>query len=112
MVEENAPTRAIIPNGPAHDFLRNDHRNRNRFVFWTRRLDEQPLGRREPLTWADDAIQINFEFGAVDLTLGVLLKADGKASQRFFDLLQYAPVDMVSLDRLMEVNFVKQIRMK
>jgi len=90
MIKENAPTRAVIPNSAPHNSFGHGDWNSDRFVLWTRRLNEQPLGRREPLVRANDAIQIIFEFSAVDLALGILLKADGKASQRFFDRPQYA----------------------
>ena len=90
MVKENAPARAVMSKGATDNSFGHDDWNSDRFVLWTRRLNEQPLGRREPLVRANDAIQIIFEFSAVDLALGILLKADGKASQRFFDRLQYA----------------------
>ncbi|EKY30836.1 hypothetical protein HMPREF0185_00006 [Brevundimonas diminuta 470-4] len=92
MVEDDAKTGSVVLNGAAHKTLGHDDRHSNSLVLRARRLDEQPLGRGEPLVRTDDAVQIIFEFSAVDFTFGVLLKANGKASQWFFDRLQYASI--------------------
>lgn len=89
MIEENAATSAIIPKSATDNSIGHDDRNRVCFVFRTRWFDEQPLRRREPLVRPQNAIQVDFQFSAVDLAIGVLRKADAKASQRFFDRLQY-----------------------
>ena len=81
-----------MPNSAPHNSFGHDDGNRGRFIFRTRRFNEQPLSRREPLARADDAIQIVFEFSAVDLASGVKNDAHGKASQRFFDRLQFASI--------------------
>lgn len=94
MVKENTKARPVVLNGTPYNSLLHDDWNRGRFIFHTGRLNKQPLGRREPLVRADDTIQVVFEFSAVDLACGVKNDANGKASQRFFDLLQYAPIEM------------------